>query len=162
MAKSDYWKFQPGCKHLVTHGQSKTPTWRTWAGMRNRCNNPNNQKYPAYGGKGIKVCERWGSFENFVADMGERPSPKHSIDRIDNTGHYTPENCRWATPTEQANNKSTNRCVTFLGESLTVAEWSRRTGIPYFTLMYRIKAGWSAERALTEPVILGKNQAFSK
>lgn len=84
---------------------AKSPEYRTWAAMRARCNNPNTDYYHCYGGLGIKVCERWNKFSNFMADMGPKPSPKHSIDRIDSKGNYEPQNCRWATNDEQAANK---------------------------------------------------------
>lgn len=90
------------------HGHAKrgsvTPTYRTWVAMRARCLNPNVINYANYGGRGIKVCERWDDFENFLADMGLKPSPKHSIDRIDNDGNYESGNCHWATKLEQARN----------------------------------------------------------
>jgi hypothetical protein len=94
----------------TTHGLSrKHPSeYATWKSIRQRCTNPNNKDYPHYGGKGVSICERWSDFANFFSDMGERPSDKHSIDRIDNDGNYEPNNCRWASQLVQQNNKSRN------------------------------------------------------
>jgi hypothetical protein len=131
----------------VTHGQSRTPTWKIWCDIRGRCNNKNN---PKYGGRGIAVCERWQRFENFLADMGPKPSPQHSIERIDNNGDYSPGNCRWATLVEQANNKRSSRYVEAFGKRQTLAQWSRATGVSATTLRQRIvKLGWEPERAVS-------------
>ena len=110
--------------------EAKHPLYPTWYGMVARCQNPKAQSYRNYGGRGITVCDRWlESFENFYADMGERPSPKHSIDRIDNDGPYSPENCRWATWEEQANNRRNNVWIEFQGERLSAAQWRKRLGV---------------------------------
>lgn len=131
-----------------SHGLHGTPEYRCWKTMRQRCTNPRNPKYPSYGGRGITVCERWNSFEMFVADMGPRPSPRHSIDRINNDLGYSPENCRWASEKSQARNRRSSRVVTCNGESRTVAEWSELTGMNRYKITGRLRLGWSPEAAL--------------
>lgn len=131
------------------HGRSHTPEHRCWSRMKERCYNESNKRFPHYGGRGIAVCDRWrDSFENFLADMGFRPSPKHSIDRVDNDGDYEPSNCRWATVTEQNNNRTFNRHLTLAGRQVTVAQASRLTGVNQATILSRLNAGYSDEEAI--------------
>lgn len=140
---------------LTAHGASKggrvSREYDVWRGIKNRCSNPNEPAYGNYGGRGIKVCKRWQSFENFLADMGNRP-PGMSLDRKDNDGDYSPENCRWATRIEQANNTRSNRLLTLDGQTKTVADWNRHMGYPRQTIHNRLSLGWSVERAITQPV----------
>jgi hypothetical protein len=120
--------------------------------MRSKCKFPSQNHYKNYGGRGIAVCERWeNSFEDFLADMGPKPSPKHSIDRIDVNGIYEPSNCRWAASKEQANNRRTNHLIAAFGRSQTIARWSRETGIGSATIRHRLSRGLSPEDALTRP-----------
>jgi hypothetical protein len=129
------------------------PEWFVWQQMKQRCYNPKNSNWPNWGGRGITVCERWfHSFENFYADMGSRPSPKFTVERIDNDGPYSPENCRWATRTEQARNGRKNVYLDFRGERLTLTEWAERIGMKVGTLWQRLNQGWSIEKALTKPL----------
>ena len=114
-----------------------TPMYRRWYNIKSRCENPNNEKWHLYGGRGIYVCERWQVFENFLEDMGPRPTPSHTVGRIDNNGPYSPENCRWETPVQQANNKRTNIVI---GEK-TMAEHARELGVTPETIAYRIRHG---------------------
>jgi len=124
------------------HGQHNTIEYLRWLRMKARCTNPNNPAYADYGGRGITVCQRWmDSFEAFIEDMGERPSPEHSIDRIDNNRGYEPNNVRWATKQEQANNRRSNVEVTYNGETKTLAAWARVAGITPEGIAYRHKHG---------------------
>jgi hypothetical protein len=146
--KSDWAREQ-----FQTHGKTKTKEHRAWCGMITRCYNTRNHKYPDYGGRGVIVCERWRhSFESFLADMGQAPSPAHSIDRIDNDGPYSPDNCRWATATEQARNQRKSHILTHNDRSLTTAEWAIEIGIPVTTLHNRLSSGWSVEKSLSTPL----------
>jgi hypothetical protein len=126
--------------------------YRTWMSIWQRCGNPTYSKWGLYGGRGIKVCDRWASFDAFLADMGLKPSPRHSIERRDGSEGYSPENCYWATPQQQNRNTSRNRFLTYQGETLTVAEWAERRSMTYGSLSNRIRDGWSTEDALTIPV----------
>lgn len=119
-----------------------------------RCNNPRSTSYHRYGAQGVVVCERWLSFEKFLADVGPRPSLRHSLDRYpDFRGNYEPGNVRWATPVEQANNRQGNRLVVYRGKSLTLAEALRLAGsrVGYSTALQRLNKGWSAERIVETP-----------
>jgi hypothetical protein len=132
--------------HGHTIGLTRSPTCSSWHSMLQRCLNPNCTQYQSWGGRGIKVCERWLKFENFLADMGERP-PNTSIDRYpDHNGNYEPGNCRWATRREQGNNTRTNQFVTVNGVTLTYSEWARAAGISPQAFRKRVKAGWTGER----------------
>lgn len=137
---------------ITTHGASKSPTFRVWTQMNRRCHGVNPDRN--YHGRGITVCDRWRhSFENFFADMGERPSVSYSLGRIDNDGNYEPGNCRWETQTQQCNNKRDNHRYTWRGETLTIAQWGLRAPIPYETLRGRLYTGWDFERAMTTPKV---------
>lgn len=126
--------------HGATKGGEKPSEFSTWCNMKQRCNDSNSKNYHRYGGRGIKVCDRWvNSYENFIADMGQKPSPKHTIDRKDNNGDYEPSNCRWATQKEQNNNTSTNRIIEYEGQKMTVSEASEKSGIKYATLLRRVR-----------------------
>lgn len=115
-----------------------------------RCYNPNSEVYKDYGGRGIFVVDRWHEVTAFIADMGERPTPKHTVERIDNNGPYGPDNCRWATRLEQARNRRNTYRFTFNGETMTINEWSDKTGINEATIRRRlIGAKWTVEDALT-------------
>ena len=151
-----------GClrKEIMTsHGHTKTREYGTWADMKNRCHNPKHKGFKGYGGRGIKVCDRWfDSFENFLEDMGPRPKG-HSLDRKDNDGNYCPENCHWATRRQQAGNKRTSRLIEYRGRTQCLADWAFELGMRKNCLSYRLDAGWSVSRAFTAPV--GKRKSPS-
>jgi hypothetical protein len=121
--------------------------------MKERCYNPNSKYYHLYGGRGIKMCDKWkNSFEEFYNDMGKRPYRIYSIDRINNDGDYEPSNCRWATRFVQSRNKRTNRLVTFNDETKCVTDWANELEMPIGTLFSRLNSGWKVPDALTKPV----------
>lgn len=137
----------------TTHGLGRPPEYRVWAGMRSRCEDPNSKAWENYGGRGIKVCDRWQSFESFYADMGSRPSDDHQIDRIDNEAGYGPDNCRWATRIENSSNRRNTVYVEWRGETDTIPGWARRIGMSEAVLWMRIqRLGWDIERAMTAPI----------
>lgn len=133
------------------HGLSHTPECRAWHHMHDRCGDPDHPSYHRYGGRGITVCAEWLDFETFYRDMGPRPSPKHTLERIKNDLGYCKDNCKWATRAEQAHNNRRTRLITFNGETLCLREWARRIGVHHSTIANRIQAGWSMERVLTRP-----------
>ncbi|MFZ2306796.1 MAG: hypothetical protein WAW73_20170 [Rhodoferax sp.] len=126
----------------VKHGLTDSAEFEVWTGMQTRCLNRNSPAFENYGGRGISICQRWkNSFENFLADMGERPSPDHSIERENNDGNYEPSNCRWATAEEQANNKRNNVKVTIDGVTKNISAWARQFGVLIPTACLRHKQG---------------------
>lgn len=134
--------------HSGRSNADTTPTYKTWSSMKRRCKDKNHCNHASYYDKGIKVCERWEDFTNFLEDMGERPEGK-TLDRIDGDKGYYKENCKWSTPKEQANNMNRNHFLEFNGEKLTISQWADKIGVKYVTLNTRIHRGWSVERALT-------------
>ena len=142
---------------LMTHGNTankyQTPEYTSWRNMLNRCKKDSGRDYIHYKGRGIKVCDRWKeSFQNFLSDMGKKPSKGMSIDRINNNGDYEPGNCRWANQTMQSNNMSTNRLIELNGKRQTVSLWGRELGLNPASIRYRLDIGWSPELALTTPM----------
>lgn len=137
----------------VKHGMIQTITYSSWKAMNQRCHNPRSIRYKDYGGRGITVCPRWrNSFVDFLADMGERPSADHSIDRFpNNNGHYEPGNCRWATRHEQTANMRSNHFITHEGATLHVTEWSRCKSLNVATIRARLRLGWTDSAALDTP-----------
>lgn len=138
----------------TTHGYSfrnqHSDTYKVWAGMRKRCNTPSCMAYPYYGGRGIKVCAQWDCFENFLADMGEKPQGM-SIDRINGDGDYTKDNCQWAEKSDQIKNRSSTRYVEAHGKRMTISEWSTETGLTYYTIYLRLRRGMSDLDAVAVP-----------
>lgn len=148
------------CGHLVgkpdeQHGRWGCPEYKIWDAMIQRCTNPNSTRYADYGGRGICVCDRWRqSFSAFAEDMGDRPSRRHSLERLNNDGMYEPGNVVWATMHRQSRNKRTNRYIERNGVKKTVVDWADEAGMPRHVLQGRVKLGWDFDRALSEPVEL--------
>lgn len=148
-----------GCKMgNPTHENTRvtnTPEYTSWCQMKSRCLNPNNPSYPVYGGRGITICDRWiNSFENFLSDMGKKPSALHSLDRYpDNNSGYGPANCRWATRTEQQRNYSLNRLIDFNGETKCLSEWAEIHNLPSRIVWFRLfRLGWTPEKCFSTEV----------
>ena len=141
-------------KRFSTHGGTKIPGYTSWNKMLYRCYKPTSKDFADYGGRGITVCEEWRtSFMQFLADMGPRPTPQHTVDRKDNEGPYSKENCYWATRLEQMNNTRKNHFLSFDGKSQTIAQWARELGISSGVIDARLRRShWSVERTLTTPV----------
>jgi hypothetical protein len=137
------------------------PEWIPWVGMRTRCRNKRSPNYARYGGRGIKVCERWGSFKAFLADMGPRP-PGTSLDRIDNNGHYEPGNCRWATHEEQSANTRQVQLIEFRGERMSITRWSLRLGISRVALTRRLRLMPASDALDLSKPAPGRRRRFKK
>lgn len=137
----------------LTHGKRRTPEYEIWAAIKQRCSNPNNRAYKDYGARGIKMCERWlNDFTAFIADLGERPGKEYTVERRNNDGNYCPENCYWATDESQKNNRRDSVRITWRGETKTLTQWARLTGIDPKIVRSRIRNyGWSVDEALTTP-----------
>lgn len=135
------------------HQMRNTPEYSVWANMKARCNRENHPKYTEYGGRGIKVCDRWQlSFMDFLRDVGFRPDGDFSLDRIDNEGDYEPGNVRWASRSEQQVNRRNNHYLTFKGQTMTISQWAKKLGLTHDLIDTRIRRGWSVERALSGAV----------
>lgn len=141
------------CESRGRVGEGRSPEFSTWAAMVGRCMYPSAPNYAGYGGRGITVCVQWlgpSGFKCFLRDMGRKPSPAHSIDRVDVNGNYEPGNCRWASPKEQMNNRRCNVHVEFGGERLTVSQWADRVGVTTQAMRHRLRQGWPLNVALTQ------------
>ena len=151
-----------GCSHgSPTHGHTRarrsSPTYSSWSAMIARCTYPSNPAYEHYKKRGITICDRWREFENFLSDVGERPSLLHTLDRVDNNASYKPGNVRWATRKEQANNRMTNVWFEYDGQQLTFQQLVEKTGLPKEFLRHRLlRAKWSLDKALSYPKIQGQ------
>lgn len=138
-------------KHGHRKNRETTREYRSWCDMIQRCTNPKHKYWKNYGGRGITICQRWLKPENFIRDMGEKPS-ECTLERINNEKRYSPENCCWATREKQARNKRNNVYITHDGKTQLLVEWVEETGIPEHIIRWRITHGWIPEKALTTPV----------
>ena len=144
-------------KGRFLHGMKHSTEYEIWCGIKKRCFNPKCDSYPHYGGRGISMHPEWvESFLDFYLYVGDRPSKNHSLDRIDNNGHYEPGNVRWATRIEQANNSRKCRMITAYGITRSASQWSRETGVNVQTIVNRLNHGWTEDRAVSVPSIQNK------
>ena len=159
-----YEKVAESNRRRAKHGQATrdkgvTKVYATWTSMKHRCTNPNHSAYDRYGGRGITICDEWlESFDKFYACVGEPPTPKHTLDRIDNERGYEPNNVRWATRKEQSNNLSSNTWVEHNGKRMTWAQWADHLGIKYNTLMTRVRD----KKSLDEILVYGYKKVGRK
>jgi len=146
--------------HGDTVGAKPCAEYRAWRGMLSRCTLPNHPKYPSYGGRGIRVDDRWArSYESFLEDMGRRPSPQHSVDRKDVNGHYEPGNCQWATAKTQGRNRRITVKVTWAGEEMAMTDLAERQGVSYLSLYGRVVRNGASPEAAVEALLLAKQKA---
>lgn len=139
--------------HGHKSGGFESPTHMAWRAMKRRCSNKNCNSYPNYGGRGIKVCERWNSFVNFLEDMGEVPTGL-TLDRYpDNNGNYEPSNCRWATRNQQVRNTRLSQLISYKGQTKSVWDWAEEVGIKAKTIKKRLASGWSVEKSFETPTL---------
>lgn len=138
-------------------GCSHTPEYRVWNNLKNRCTNPNVPGYENYGGRGIKVCDEWIEFSNFIRDMGKRPTVNHSIERINNDGDYCKENCKWATKSDQVRNRRSNIIVEYQGEKRILKDLAKEVGLNYQLIQRRMNKGLSIEESISKPYKYRKN-----
>lgn len=137
----------------VTHGMRGTAIYGIWSGMRTRCLSSNSSAFKNYGGRGIAICERWNDFANFYADMGDPPEGM-TLERKNNDGPYSPDNCEWATRGEQAKNRRKKRLITADGVTKPLWQWAEESGLKFGTIHRRLKMGWSEQDAVTLPLIV--------
>jgi len=142
----------------VKHGHSPkysepTSEYSAWHAMKQRCGNPNHKHYKYYGGRGIKYWTGWKKFEHFLEDMGLKPTPEHTLERIDGDKNYVPGNVKWATRKEQANNRRGTVQLTYKGKTMCAANWAREVGLEPHVVRYRIRNGWPVSEALERPTM---------
>ena len=136
---------------IKTHGKSLTSEYNIWGNMLYRCNTESSALYNAYGGRGIRVSESWHTFEGFISDMGEKPSPEYSIDRVDVNGDYCKENCRWATKKQQSRNRTNSQYIYIEGEKMQVNDYCEMYNVSVQATKSRIRRKWSNERIISTP-----------